>query len=97
MGVFLGNAPQNTPNAFFYRSLSRAVTEVNRERIKQSFQLCGISAKGFAVPVEHLHARLRGILGYQEGLELVQKYDDVFEDERMSSTASNSEYKHIVI
>ena len=91
MGVFLGNAPQNTPKAFFTRETG------NRERIKQSLQLCGISAKGFAVPVEHLHARLRGILGYQEGLELVQKYDDVFEDERMSSTASNSEYKHIVI
>ena len=47
--------------------------------------------KDLAVPVARLNARLRGILGYREGLEVVQQYDNAFEDEEMNSTASNSE------
>ncbi len=62
----LRNPPQNTP------SLSHFVTGVNREVIKQSFQLCGISATGLALPVAHLNARLGGILGYREGLEVAR-------------------------
>ncbi len=54
---------------------------VNRVFIKQSFQLCGILANGLAALVEHFNAHLRGILGYQEGLKVIQQYDDAFEDE----------------
>ncbi len=80
-GRIFGKRATKYAQRVFYRSLSRAVTGVNREVIKQSFHLCGISAKGLAVPVKHLNARLGWILGYQEGLEGVQQYDDVLEDE----------------
>ena len=80
----------------FYRILSRAVTGVNREIIKQFFQSCavvpGYIAKRLAVPVGHLNACLRGILGCGEGLEVVQQHDDAFKDEEMRSIACNSEY-----
>ncbi len=63
-GRIFGKRATKYAQVVFYTSLSRAVTGVNREVIKQSFQLCGISAKGLVVPVDHLSARLRGILGY---------------------------------
>ena len=53
-GRIFGKRATKYAQGVFYRSLSRAVTGVNREVIKQSFQLCGISTKGFVVPVEHL-------------------------------------------
>ncbi len=45
--------------------------------------------------MEHLNACLRGILGYQEGLEVVQQYDDAFEDE--GGDEFDSEYFRISI
>ncbi len=91
--IFGKRATKYGAQGVFYISLSRAVTGVNREVIKQSFKLCGISPKGL-VPVEHLNARLRGILGYQEGLEVVQQYDP-FEDE--GGDEFDSEYFRISI
>ncbi len=61
MSIFLGNAPQNTAKAYTEVCLVLSLG-VNREIIKQSFQLCGISAKGLAVPMEHFNACFRGIL-----------------------------------
>ncbi len=75
MGV--GKRATKYAQGVFYRSLSRAVTGVNREIVKQFFQLCGISVEGLAVPIEHL----RGILGYNGGLEVILLYNDAFEDE----------------
>ncbi len=52
-GRIFGKHATKYAQGVFYRSLSRAVTGVYREIIKQSFQLCGISATGLAVPMEH--------------------------------------------
>ncbi len=52
-GRIIGKRAPKYAQGVFYRSLSRAVTGVYREIIKQSFQVCGISAKGLAVPMEH--------------------------------------------
>ncbi len=89
-GRIFGKRATKYTQGVFYRSLSRAVTGVNREVIKKSFQVCGILAKGLAVPVAHLNASLRGILGYREGLKVVQQYDNAFEGEEINCTASNS-------
>ncbi len=94
MGIFWRNAPQNTPRAYFIEVCLVLSRGVNREVIKQSFKLCGISQKGL-VPMEHMNACLRGILGYQEGLEVVQQYDNAFEDE--SGDEFDSEYFRISI
>ncbi len=61
-GRIFGKRATKYAQGVLYRSLSRAVTVVNREVIKQSFQLCGILVEGLAVPVAHLKACLRGIL-----------------------------------
>ena len=42
--------------------------------------MCGIAPQGKKVSVEHLNGRLRGVLGYKEGIE------DLPEDDPLSSS-----------
>ncbi len=88
MGVFFGKRATKYAQGVFYRSLSRPLTGLNRE----VFPVSSIwyIGKRPCCAVSHLTARLRAILRYQEGLEVVQ-HDDAFEDDEMRFTASNSE------
>ena len=60
--------------------VSKAVRSIRREVIVNSFEVCGIAPHGKKVPVEHLNGRLRGVLGYKEGIE------DLPEDDPLSSS-----------
>ncbi len=62
--------------------ISRSVRNITRENVSKAFRLCGVASHGQAVPLEELNGRLRGVLGYHEGLEVVfpDDQDDPFTD-----------------
>ncbi len=60
--------------------VSDAVAALGETIIKQSFELCSITALAASQPVSYLNARLRGILGYEEGLD-IEDSDDPFSDQ----------------
>ena len=65
------------------KMVSNALKKITPDMIRRSFEACGIKANGGKVNVESLNGRLRGILGYQEGLEEIegiQQQDEMSED-----------------
>ena len=60
--------------------VSKDARSIRREVIVNSFEVCGIAPHRKKVIVKHLNGRLRGILGYKEGIE------DLPEDDTLSST-----------
>ena len=51
------------------KMVSNALKKITREVIIRSFEACGVAPFGKKVPVENLNGRLRGVLGYHEGIE----------------------------
>ena len=52
--------------------VSNAVNSIKPEVIIRSFEACGVAPMGQKVPIEHLNGRLKGVLGYKEGIEELQ-------------------------
>lgn len=68
--------------------VSNALATIKSDVIKRSFEACGIAPFGQKVQVEHLNGRLRGVLGYQEGVEDLDSDSDNLES---SDDASDEE------
>jgi len=68
-----------------FKMVSSAVKDLEVKIITQSFELVGITPHAKVQPAAYLNARLRCILGYEEGLDVMEPdsedEDDPFEDE----------------
>ena len=63
---------------FKLKTVARLKSEFNGNLSKaskvliRSFEACGVAPMGQKVPLEHLNGRLKGVLGYKEGIEELQ-------------------------
>ena len=69
--------------------VSNALKSISPDIIKRSFTACGVAPFGQRVQIEHLNGRLRGVLGFKEGIEDLSDNDPMSssdEDEEVSDT-----------
>lgn len=63
------------------KMVSNAMKKISPEVVQRSFEACGVAPCGKKVPVDHLNGRLRGVLGYHEGIEEMQEEDEDLDSE----------------